>query len=154
MGPKLGGFPWLFPIFLPVEIASHLGRPVSLSLRLMGNILADHKVVLAIAGLIAVLAPVPFLLLGVLVDDAVVVSENTKRLRQEGLAPLDASIHGAGQVAQKGRGWWWPIPVAILLAVSLWLALNFVQKDNINQLNDDIRNLEAGTGSGADGEDG
>ncbi len=67
MGPKLGGFPWLFPIFLPVEIASHLGRPVSLSLRLMGNILADHKVVLAIAGLIAVLAPVPFLLLGVLV---------------------------------------------------------------------------------------
>ncbi|MCX4240358.1 F0F1 ATP synthase subunit A [Paraliomyxa miuraensis] len=67
LGPKLGGFPWLFPIFLPVEIASHLGRPVSLSLRLMGNILADHKVVLAIAGLIAVLAPVPFLLLGVLV---------------------------------------------------------------------------------------
>ena len=66
-GPKLGGFPWLFPIFLPVEIASHLGRPVSLSLRLMGNILADHKVVLAIAGLIAVLVPVPFLLLGVLV---------------------------------------------------------------------------------------
>lgn len=67
LGPKLGGFPWLFPIFLPVELASHLGRPVSLSLRLMGNILADHKVVLAIAGLIAVLAPVPFLLLGVLV---------------------------------------------------------------------------------------
>ena len=50
-----------------MEIASHLGRPVSLSLRLMRNILADHKVVLAIAGLIAVLAPVPFLLLGVLV---------------------------------------------------------------------------------------
>ncbi len=67
LGPKLGGFPWLFPIFLPVEIASHLGRPVSLSLRLMGNILADHKVVGAIAGLIAVLVPVPFLMLGVLV---------------------------------------------------------------------------------------
>jgi F-type H+-transporting ATPase subunit a len=33
----------------------------------MGNILADHKVVLAIASLIALLAPVPFLLLGVLV---------------------------------------------------------------------------------------
>jgi F-type H+-transporting ATPase subunit a len=66
-GPKLGGFPWLFPIFLPVEIASHLGRPVSLSLRLMGNILADHKVVGAILVLVPLLVPVPFLLLGVLV---------------------------------------------------------------------------------------
>ncbi len=67
LGPKIGGFPWLFPIFLPVEIFSHVARPVSLSLRLMGNILADHKVVGAMAGLIAILLPVPFLLLGVLV---------------------------------------------------------------------------------------
>jgi len=67
LGPKIGGFPWLFPIFLPVELFSHIARPVSLSLRLMGNILADHKVVLAMAGLIAILLPVPFLLLGVLV---------------------------------------------------------------------------------------
>ncbi|MBK6923447.1 MAG: F0F1 ATP synthase subunit A [Deltaproteobacteria bacterium] len=67
LGPKIGGFPWLFPLFLVVEIASHLARPVSLSLRLMGNILADHKVVLAIGSLIALLLPVPFLLLGVMV---------------------------------------------------------------------------------------
>jgi len=67
LGPKIGGFPWLFFLFLPIEIASHLARPLSLSLRLMGNILADHKVVLAISSLIALLAPVPFLLLGVMV---------------------------------------------------------------------------------------
>ncbi len=66
-GPKIGSFPWMFPLFIPVEVASHLARPVSLSLRLLGNILADHKVVLAFAGLVAVLLPVPFLLLGVMV---------------------------------------------------------------------------------------
>lgn len=67
MGPKIGGFHWLFPLFLPVELASHMARPVSLALRLMGNMVGDHKVVVAMAGLIALLAPVPFLLLGVVV---------------------------------------------------------------------------------------
>ncbi len=67
VGPKIGGFPWLFFLFIPIEVSSHLARPLSLSLRLMGNILADHKVVLAISSLIALLAPVPFLLLGVMV---------------------------------------------------------------------------------------
>jgi F-type H+-transporting ATPase subunit a len=61
-------FPWLFPLMLPIEIASHIARPVSLSLRLMGNILADHKVVGAILLLIPLLVPVPFMLLGVLVS--------------------------------------------------------------------------------------
>lgn len=67
LGPKIGGFPWLAPLFLIVEPASHIARPVSLALRLLGNILADHKVVGAIAALVALLAPVPFLLLGVMV---------------------------------------------------------------------------------------
>jgi F-type H+-transporting ATPase subunit a len=67
LGPKIGGFPLLFPLFLLVEFFNHVARPVSLSLRLMGNILADHKVVLAISSLFAILAPVPFLLLGVMV---------------------------------------------------------------------------------------
>jgi F-type H+-transporting ATPase subunit a len=67
LGPKIGGFWWLAPLFLPIELASHLSRPISLSLRLLGNIMADHKVVVAIGGLVALLAPVPFLLLGVIV---------------------------------------------------------------------------------------
>jgi F-type H+-transporting ATPase subunit a len=67
LGPKIGGFPWLFPLMLPIEVAHHLSRPLSLSLRLMGNVLADHKVVGAILLLVPLLVPLPFLLLGVLV---------------------------------------------------------------------------------------
>lgn len=59
--------PWLFPLMLPIEIVSHIARPISLSLRLMGNMLADHKVVGTMKMICAILLPVPFLLLGVLV---------------------------------------------------------------------------------------
>ncbi|HRI06758.1 MAG TPA: F0F1 ATP synthase subunit A [Nannocystaceae bacterium] len=67
LGPKIGGFPWLFPLFLPIEIVSHLARPVSLSLRLTGNIVADHKVVGVVAFMVPLLVPLPFLLLGTVV---------------------------------------------------------------------------------------
>ena len=67
LGPKIAGLPLMAPLFILLETASHLARPLSLSLRLMGNMLGDHKVVLAIGSLVALLAPVPFLLLGVLV---------------------------------------------------------------------------------------
>ena len=66
LGP-LPKFPWLFWLMLPIELASHIARPVSLSLRLMGNMLADHKVVGAVLVLVPLLVPVPFMLLGVLV---------------------------------------------------------------------------------------
>jgi len=55
------------PIMLPIEIVSHLARPVSLSLRLMGNMLADHKVVFAFFSMVPILVPLPFMLLGLLV---------------------------------------------------------------------------------------
>jgi F-type H+-transporting ATPase subunit a len=58
---------YMAPIMVPIEIVSHLARPVSLSLRLLGNIAADHKVVAAFFGLVPLLVPVPFLVLGVLV---------------------------------------------------------------------------------------
>ncbi len=61
-------FPWMFPLMLPIEIVSHISRPISLSLRLMGNILADHKVVGTMLVLVPILIPVPFMLLGVLVS--------------------------------------------------------------------------------------
>lgn len=54
-------------LMIPIEIISHIARPVSLSLRLMGNIFADHKVVVAFFMLVPILVPVPFLILGVLV---------------------------------------------------------------------------------------
>ncbi len=61
-------FPWMFPLLLPIEIVSHIARPVSLSLRLLGNILADHKVVGTMTLIAAIALPIPFLLLGVLVS--------------------------------------------------------------------------------------
>jgi F-type H+-transporting ATPase subunit a len=71
MGPSfsLGGIklPWLAWLFIPVEIASHVARPVSLAVRLMGNMLADHKVVGAMLAIFPFLLPVPFLILGTLV---------------------------------------------------------------------------------------
>ena len=38
LGPVL----WLAPLMLPIEIISHLARILSLSMRLFGNIMADH----------------------------------------------------------------------------------------------------------------
>src|SRR5207245_10583291 len=63
----LGPMPVLAPLMLPIELVSHVARPVSLSLRLLGNIAADHKVVSAFFFLVPLLLPVPFLILGVLV---------------------------------------------------------------------------------------
>jgi F-type H+-transporting ATPase subunit a len=57
----------LMIIMLIIETISHLARPVSLSIRLMGNIAADHKVVSAFFLLVPLLVPLPFLVLGVLV---------------------------------------------------------------------------------------
>jgi F-type H+-transporting ATPase subunit a len=63
----LGPVIWLSWLMLPIEIISHCARPLSLSLRLLGNIAADHKVVAAFFALVPLLVPVPFLILGVLV---------------------------------------------------------------------------------------
>jgi len=63
----LGPSPVLIPLMLPIEIVSHLARPVSLSVRLMGNMMADHKVVMSFFALVPILVPLPFMLLGLLV---------------------------------------------------------------------------------------
>ncbi len=62
--------PWL-PLawlMLPIEIISHIARPVSLSMRLLGNITADHKVAAVFFLVFPLLLPVPFLLMGVFVS--------------------------------------------------------------------------------------
>jgi len=63
----LGPSPVLIPLMLPIEIISHVVRPVSLSVRLMGNMMADHKVVMSFFALVPILVPLPFMLLGLLV---------------------------------------------------------------------------------------
>jgi F-type H+-transporting ATPase subunit a len=58
---------YLAPLMVPIEVVSHLARPLSLSLRLLGNMFADHKVVGTFLALVPLIVPVPFLILGVLV---------------------------------------------------------------------------------------
>jgi F-type H+-transporting ATPase subunit a len=63
LGPSI----WLAPLMLPIELVSHVARPLSLSVRLMGNMMADHKVVFSFFALIPLIVPLPFMLLGLLV---------------------------------------------------------------------------------------
>ena len=63
LGPVL----WLAPLMLVIELASHLFRPLSLALRLRGNILGDHIVLGVFSGLVPYFLPVIFYGLGVFV---------------------------------------------------------------------------------------
>ena len=63
MGPS----PFLAPLIFPIEVISHLARPLSLAVRLLGNMMADHKVVMSFFALVPILVPIPFYLLGMLV---------------------------------------------------------------------------------------
>ncbi len=58
---------WISPLMFPVEIISHLARPMSLAFRLFGNIFADHLVLGVVMGLVPLIVPVPLMILGLLV---------------------------------------------------------------------------------------
>jgi F-type H+-transporting ATPase subunit a len=60
---------WLAPLMFPIEIISHLARPLSLSLRLMGNMVGDHKVLGIFLTLVSVplFIPMPIMMLGIIV---------------------------------------------------------------------------------------
>jgi F-type H+-transporting ATPase subunit a len=59
---------WLAPLMFPIELISHLARPMSLALRLFGNIVGDHKVGTIFFGLVAIGVPMAALFLGVFVS--------------------------------------------------------------------------------------
>lgn len=54
-------------LMFPIEMIGHLARPLSLSLRLMGNMTGDHAVLAIFLGLVPLLIPMPFMLLGLIV---------------------------------------------------------------------------------------
>jgi F-type H+-transporting ATPase subunit a len=58
---------FLSPLLFPVELIGLLVRPLSLGIRLAGNMIGDHKVLMAFAGVLPFLLPLPFYLLGLLV---------------------------------------------------------------------------------------
>jgi F-type H+-transporting ATPase subunit a len=58
---------FLAPLMFPLEVISHLARPLSLGVRLAANMVADHTVLLSFLGLVPILVPLPFMLLGLIV---------------------------------------------------------------------------------------
>lgn len=58
---------WLAPLMLPLEIISHIARPLTLGIRLMVNMFVDHLVVSVFTVLLALILPVPIMLMGILV---------------------------------------------------------------------------------------
>ncbi|MBA4418728.1 MAG: ATP synthase F0 subunit A [Syntrophus sp. (in: bacteria)] len=57
----------LAPLMIPVEIIGHVARPLSLGLRLFGNITGDHMVTAIFFLLVPILVPLPVMFLGVFV---------------------------------------------------------------------------------------
>jgi F-type H+-transporting ATPase subunit a len=50
---------WLTPLMMPIEIISHLSRPLSLSVRLFGNIMGEDIVLAVVLLLVPLLVPLP-----------------------------------------------------------------------------------------------
>ena len=64
----LGPIWWLAFLMLPLELIDNLVRPVSLALRLFGNMTGDHLVLEIFTGLTKVVVPVVFYALGAFVS--------------------------------------------------------------------------------------
>lgn len=64
MGPIL----WLAPIMFFIELIGHLSRPISLTLRLFGNMNGHELVLMIFFGLAPFLVPLPMMVMGVLVS--------------------------------------------------------------------------------------
>jgi F-type H+-transporting ATPase subunit a len=60
-----GPIPVLTPLMIPIEIISHFSRPVSLSMRLFGNIFSEELLILIMASIIPFFLPLPFMALAI-----------------------------------------------------------------------------------------
>jgi F-type H+-transporting ATPase subunit a len=58
---------WLMPLMLPIEIIGHLARPLSLSLRLFGNMYGHEIILMIFFTLVPLLLPIPMMVMGILV---------------------------------------------------------------------------------------
>ena len=58
---------WLAPLMVPIELIGHLARPLSLTLRLFGNMYGHEIVLMIFFTLVPFIAPLPMMLMGVMV---------------------------------------------------------------------------------------
>ncbi|PYT31504.1 MAG: ATP synthase F0 subunit A [Acidobacteria bacterium] len=63
-----GPMPILAPLMIPIELISHMARPLSLTIRLFANMLAGEKVTVVFLGLTYLIAPAVFMGLHVFVS--------------------------------------------------------------------------------------
>jgi F-type H+-transporting ATPase subunit a len=63
MGPML----YMAPLIFVLEIISHAMRPLTLGLRIRGNLLGDHTVLAIFSDLVPYIVPIPFYCLGIFV---------------------------------------------------------------------------------------
>ncbi len=59
---------WLAPLMFVIELLSHLFRPMSLSIRLFGNMFGDHMVLGIFSDLVPLGVPIIFMILGIVVS--------------------------------------------------------------------------------------
>ena len=63
----MGPFLLMAPLFICLEVISHLSRPLSLAFRLTANIFGDHLLLSVFSGLVPLLVPVFLMFFGLLV---------------------------------------------------------------------------------------
>lgn len=61
----MGPVPLLAPLMIPIEVISHFSRPVSLSIRLFGNIFAEEVLIVIMASIIPFFLPLPFMAIAI-----------------------------------------------------------------------------------------
>jgi F-type H+-transporting ATPase subunit a len=59
----LGPVWWLIPLMMPIEIIGHIARPLSLTVRLFGNIMGEDLVLAIVLLLVPFLVPLPVFVL-------------------------------------------------------------------------------------------
>jgi F-type H+-transporting ATPase subunit a len=63
----MGPYWWLAPVMLPIEIISHLARPLSLTMRLFGNMRGEEIVIILMFFLAPILGSLPVFFLFLLI---------------------------------------------------------------------------------------
>ncbi len=63
----LGPIWWMIPLMLPIELISHLFRPLTLSVRLFGNMIGGHILLGVVLLLVPFLIPIPVFALKLLI---------------------------------------------------------------------------------------
>jgi F-type H+-transporting ATPase subunit a len=87
-----GPIPAMAPLMFPIEVISHFSRPVSLSMRLFGNIFAEDMLIVIIASIVPLFLPLPFMAVAIFTS-----------LIQSFVFVLLACIYIAGAVSHEGE---------------------------------------------------